>query len=48
MLISTLVGVVGIGRLAAMVGHGGGLGRLPEGKSVYFVETEHTVRAKSE
>ena len=31
-----------------MVGHGGRLGRLPEGKSEHYVETERTVRATSE
>ena len=33
---------VGIGRLVGMVGHGGWLGRLPEGKSEHCVRTERT------
>ena len=39
---------LGIGRLVGMVGHGGRLGRLPEGKSEHCVERERTVHAKNE
>ena len=42
------LGWSGIGRLVGIVEHGGWLGRLLESKSEYYVETERTVRAKSE